>query len=67
MRDSAVDVQRRLVAWFVARTAEARRDDRGAISVETAIITALLGGIAVLFAGFVGTRVGLWQDAIPSP
>jgi Flp pilus assembly protein TadG len=67
MKDSALEVQRRLAAWFVALAATARRDDEGAISVETAIITALLGGIAVLFAGFVGTRVGLWENEIPTP
>jgi hypothetical protein len=57
-------LQRRVGAWWASRS---RRDDAGAVSTETAIITALLGLGAVALAGFIGQRIGLWQEAIPTP
>ena len=66
MRDSVINLQRRIGAWAVSRR-RPERDDAGAISVETAIITALLGIAAVGLAGIIGERIGLWQEAIPTP
>jgi hypothetical protein len=57
-------LQRRAGAWLASR---GRRDDTGAVSTETAIITALLGLGAVALAGVIADRIGLWQAEIPQP
>lgn len=57
-------LQRRVGAWLASR---GRRDDTGAVSTETAIITALLGLGAVALATFIGDRIELWEAQIPSP
>jgi hypothetical protein len=40
-------------------------EDDGAVTTETAIITAILAGVAVTTAMFIGTQVEGWRDAIP--
>jgi hypothetical protein len=57
-------LQRRVGAWWASRS---RRDDAGAVSTETAIITALLGIGAVALAGFIADRIELWEAQIPTP
>jgi Flp pilus assembly pilin Flp len=66
MKDSVIHLQRRIGAWAASRRLP-RRDDTGAVSVETAIITALLGLAAVGLAGVITSRIGLWEGEIPMP
>jgi hypothetical protein len=53
--------------WFSSRLAHARTDDRGALSTEAALITALLavGGMGVV-AVIVAAAQG-WAESIPGP
>jgi Flp pilus assembly protein TadG len=59
--------RRLAAAWVATTTTMARRDDRGAMTVETAILTALLGIVATGFVAFVTTRVTGWEAKIPTP
>ncbi|HEY8546850.1 MAG TPA: hypothetical protein VIL36_17440 [Acidimicrobiales bacterium] len=63
MRTRMVEWQRRIGAWAVSRAG----DDRGAVSTETAIITALLGVAAVGLATFLAGNILDWQGTIPTP
>jgi hypothetical protein len=53
--------------WLTRRLAHARTDDRGALSTEAALITALLavGGMGVV-AVIVAAATG-WAQSIPTP
>jgi hypothetical protein len=53
--------------WLVARTAAARADDRGALSTESALITALLAGGAITVVGAIVAAANGWADSIPGP
>jgi Flp pilus assembly protein TadG len=65
MNDRIVWVQRRIGAWFVARTAALRSDDRGAFTTETAIITGVLALLAVAVGVIITERATGWANAIP--
>jgi Flp pilus assembly pilin Flp len=65
MRIHLLEWQRRFGAWCAARAPE--RDDRGAVSTETAIITALVGVAAVGLATFLAGNILDWQGTIPTP
>jgi hypothetical protein len=54
----------RIRSWFDARVA-APRDDRGAMTTEAALITALLAGGAVTVLGIVVARATGWAESIP--
>jgi hypothetical protein len=58
-----LDWQRRIGAWAASRA----QDDRGAVSTETAIITALVGVAAVTLATFLAQNIFNWQASIPTP
>lgn len=66
MRLSVIQLQRQVGAWLASRR-RPERDDAGAMTVETAIITAALGIAAVGLTGFITTRIGLWEGEIPTP
>lgn len=63
MRMHLLDLQRRIGAWAASRA----QDDRGAVSTETAIITALVGVAAVTLATFLASNIFNWQGTIPTP
>lgn len=63
MRMHLLELQRRIGAWAASRG----RDDRGAVSTETAIITALVGVAAVTLATFLAGNILNWQASIPTP
>ena len=65
MRETTVELQRRLAAWWIATRTTMRNDDRGAMTVETAILTALLAAVAIAFVGFIAIRVNDWQNVTP--
>jgi hypothetical protein len=52
--------------WFKSHLATARLDDRGALSTEAALITALLalGGVTVV--GVIVAAATGWADSIPT-
>lgn len=66
MRHSVLHLQRRLGAWLASRRLP-ERDDAGAMTVETAIITAALGIAAVGLTVVITDRIGLWEAQIPQP
>ena len=45
--------------------ARARRDDRGAFTTETAIITGILAALAVAVGGIIVARATGWAESIP--
>lgn len=53
--------------WVAVRLAQARTDERGAVTTETAIITALVAIAAAGLAGYIATNIDGWQDKIPQP
>ena len=68
MRKHVLEWQRRIGGWCaVHRPDLAARDDRGAVSTETAIITALVAVAAVALATFIAGNIGDWQADIPTP
>jgi Flp pilus assembly pilin Flp len=67
MRGHVKELQQWLGAWFASRRQVTVRDDRGAISTEMAIITALVGVAAVALATFIATNITSWQADIPTP
>lgn len=67
MRDQVLKVQQRIGAWCASRPTVRSGDDRGAVSTETAIITALVAVAAAGLAGFIATNIDGWQDRIPTP
>ena len=64
MRNQFLQLQQRIGAWWVAHHVG---DDRGAVSTETAIITALVAVAAVGLATFVAGNIADWQGDIPTP
>lgn len=66
MRHSVIHLQRRLGAWLASRQ-RPERDDAGAMTVETAIITAALGLAAVGLTAVITERIGMWEGQIPTP
>jgi hypothetical protein len=60
-------VQQRIGAWFTATLAATRRDDRGAFTTETAIITGVLAAIAIAVGVTLMTKATNWANAIPDP
>lgn len=65
MRRCLVSVQLAVAAWREAVEERIAGNDRGAVTTETVIITALLGGAALALATYIVTAVGGWQDQIP--
>ena len=63
MKKHLLEWQRRIGAWAASRAG----DDRGAVSTETAIITALGGVAAVGLATFLASNILDWQGTIPTP
>lgn len=61
MRDYFLRVQQ----WIGARLVSARRNDVGAVSTETAVITFLLVGIAMGVLGIILVAANGWAEAIP--
>lgn len=52
--------------WLGVRLATlARRDDRGAITTETAVVTGLLIVAAGVVVGILSTKAQNWANAIP--
>jgi hypothetical protein len=64
MNDRSIHIQRRIGAWLVAR-ASATRDDRGAFTTETAIITGILAVLALAVGGIITDRATGWANSIP--
>jgi hypothetical protein len=57
-----------LKIWMHAELVRSRlvkRDDRGAVTTETAIVTAIIGAAALALAGFIAGVVTGWQGEIP--
>lgn len=67
MRAQLRELQQRLAVWAAIRADMIRSDDRGAVTTETAIITALVGIAAFAFATFVALNIAGWQADIPTP
>jgi hypothetical protein len=67
MRAHVRELQQRLAVWAAMRVDMLRSDDRGAVTTETAIITALVGIAAFALATFIATNVTGWQSKIPTP
>lgn len=51
--------------WLSVRAAQARSDDRGALSTESALITALLAAGAIGVVGAIVAAANGWADSIP--
>jgi hypothetical protein len=51
--------------WLDDLTRTARTDDRGAMSTEAAIVTALLAAGGVGIVGLIVARATGWAEAIP--
>lgn len=52
---------------LTARAAAARSDDRGALSTESALITALLAAGAIGVVGVIVAAANGWAASIPGP
>jgi hypothetical protein len=59
------EVYVRACALGAERVRHARRDDRG-MSTETAIITAILAGLALAVTAVIVARANGWAEGIPS-
>jgi Flp pilus assembly pilin Flp len=57
----------RVQCWICGRLATLLHGDRGAVSTETAIITALVAVAALALATFIAGNVAGWQAEIPTP
>jgi hypothetical protein len=55
----------RIQLWLTETIRAAREDDRGAITTETAIITALLATAGVAVVGVIALKARGWADSIP--
>lgn len=70
MRRAVNDRMRSVYAWVGARTTVARmrqRDDIGAVTTETVIITAIIAAASVALATYIAvTVIPGWQGQIPT-
>lgn len=55
----------RIQLWLAGAVRSAREDDRGAMSTEAAIITALLAAAGVAVVGIIAVRANGWANSIP--
>ncbi len=67
MKAHVRELQQRLAVWARIRVERVPSDDRGAVTTETAIITALVGLAAFGLAGFIANNILGWQAKIPTP
>jgi hypothetical protein len=67
MNDRSIHIQRRIGAWLATRAAAVRagRDDRGAFTTETAIITGLLAVLALAVGAIITEAATGWANDIP--
>jgi hypothetical protein len=66
MSDAILRVQQRIGVWLASLSA-AGRDDRGAVTTETAVVTFLLVAAASAVLFIITTKATDWADAIPGP
>jgi Flp pilus assembly protein TadG len=57
----------RVRQWFGVKAAAMRADDRGAITTETAVVTFLLIGVAILVVGLISTYAEGVVGSFPTP
>jgi hypothetical protein len=55
----------RIHTWLAAHAAAVRSEDRGALSTESALITALLAAGAIGVVGAIVAAANGWADSIP--
>jgi hypothetical protein len=66
MRGRLRELEQRLGAW-VSVLRSRLDEDRGAVTTETVIITAIVATAAAALATFIATNIGNWQSGIPLP
>ncbi len=60
-----MDTLIRIQLWLTGTVRAARDDDRGAMSTEAAIITALLAAAGVAVVGVIAVKASGWANSIP--
>jgi|RhiMetdeSRZDD1v2_1073273.scaffolds.fasta_scaffold340613_5 hypothetical protein len=67
MRARLLELQRRAAVWATIRWEMVRSDDRGAVTTETVIITAIVGTAAAALGVWLTANILGWRGRIPTP